>query len=210
MTEGVSMVPVGPADYAFRLALWHTFGKHTGELAEDILVRKAVEIERNGWTLWSFRKMKMLDDWVRYLTSAQQPRVLVFCSDRGGQDPLARGGTAKGVDCRSYRLIGERSWRPLPEGVRVPHTFRSGERYASAFVVQRIIHPVKDLEGPSIEIEWLSRDGTWRSGCTPTTGGLPSRGEFLIRPGGMGTMRGVGTILELKSPYLAEVSTDLA
>lgn len=195
-------------NYAFELAFWHTFGDHSKESAADILVRKPAEIASNGWTLWSFRKMKLLHDWMRQLTSVRQERVLVFCSDRGGKDPLARGGTAKKAECQSYRLVGERLWRPLPEGVRVPHTFPFGKGNASAFMVQRVIHPVEDFERPSIE--WLRKDGNWCHGANPNTGGLPTQGEYLIRRGGIGKMRGVGTILELKPPYLAEVRTDPA
>jgi hypothetical protein len=36
---------------------------------------------------------------------------------------------------------------------------------------------------------------------------LPTRGEYLIRPGGTSSMRTVGAVLELKTPYLAIVST---
>ena len=202
-------------NYAFKLAFWHTFGDHAGESSAKIRVRKRNEIRKNGWTLWSFRKMKMLEDWVHHLKSVQQPRVLVFCSDRGGKDPLGCEDTAEEiekVECQSYRLIGERSWTPICrlKGVSVPHPFPLGRGCASAFVVRRVIHPVEGFEGSSIKIEWLNKDSEWRSGPTPTKGGLPTRGEFLIRPGGIGTMRGVGTILELESPYLAEVSTDPA
>jgi hypothetical protein len=213
---GMFMALPRSTDYSFTLALWHTFGDHAGEPAANILARKGGEIARNGWTLWSFRKMKMLDEWVRHLVSVEQPRVLVFCSARGGSDPLRLGGKKsrekKKYDCQNYRLIGERTWQPVPGGVRVPHTFYvdDKEKVASAFVVRRIVYPVAGFRGSSISIEWLRSDGRWDSGPDPCEHGLPTKGEFLIRPGGKGKMREVGAILELKSPYLAEVRPDPA
>jgi hypothetical protein len=187
--------------YAFKIAFWHTFGDHAREPAQAILVRKANEIRANGWTLWSFQYRRMLDDWLRHLTSVPQEKVLVFCSDPCGADPRQQ------VECRSHRLVGEREWRRLPEKVKVPHSFPSGQTKASAFVVQRVIHPVARFDRPSVE--WLSREGEWCGGYQSGPrwcAGLPTRGEYLIRPGGSGRIRGVSAILELKAPYLAEVT----
>ena len=91
----------------------------------------------------------------------------------------------------------------MPPEVRIPHPFRPSakQKRASAFVVQRIIYPVK-FNGP--ELEWLDKDGDWRHGS------VPSRGEYLIRPGGDKPMRSVRAVLELKPPYLAIVTTDKA
>lgn len=195
----------------FRIGFWHPFGPHSNEGAAQILERKREEIEANGWTLWSFKYRRMLDDWYRELTMAEQEKICVFCSSGGGSDPFRRGGTARVNDCRSYRLVGQADWRPMPDGVRVPHTFPLGKGQASAFVVQRVVHPVQPFAPPPVE--WLSRDGQWRRGyqrgrrwCP----GIPSRNEFLIRPGGTSQMRSVLAILELRPPYLAVVSTDPA
>jgi hypothetical protein len=196
-----------PVNYAaFGIGFWHPFGPHGGETTAQILQRKVKEIAENGWTLWSFQHRTMLDAWQGHLISAAPEEVLVFCSAGGGNDPLNRGGTVRVADCRSYRFVGETEWRSTPERVRVPHTFRFGRGHASAFVIQRIIHPVEPFDLPAVE--WLSEDGQWRKAFQSGQGrGIPSRGEYLIRPGGTCRMRKVGAVLELRPPYLAVVST---
>lgn len=81
---------------------------------------------------------------------------------------------------------------------------------ASAFVVQRIHCRVEHFERPAIE--WLSKNGVWRDHFESGRQGIPSRGEYLIRTrqGGSLIMRDVRALLELKDPFLAEVSTDVA
>ena len=91
----------------------------------------------------------------------------------------------------------------MPKRIRVPHTFPLGIGQASAFVVQRVIHPLQPFQ--PTPVEWYCpSDGPWRQDRVPT------RGEYLIRPGGRIRMRSVRAILELKPPYLAVVSTDPA
>jgi hypothetical protein len=82
----------------------------------------------------------------------------------------------------------------------VPHPFRKGNSQASAFVVRRVIHPIVPFALPAVE--WFSSKGQWRQDPVPT------RGQYLIRPGGMVPMRSVRAVLELRAPYLAVVSAD--
>jgi hypothetical protein len=188
----------------FEVAFWHPFGSHGGEEPKEIIARKRSEIEANGWTLWSYQYRPMLDDWHRELSAAERKAVFVFCSQgRGATDPAWDGTLKRPIDCQSYRFIGEEGtkWRPVPRAVRVPHPFRPGKKLASAFVVQRVIHPVESFQGPPVE--WFSRNkGPW---CQVR---IPTRGEYLIRPGGTIAMRNVSAILELKPPYLAVVTPD--
>lgn len=188
----------------FRMGFWHPLGPHGKETPEQIIERKRGEIAANGWTLWSFQHRPMLDAWHRELSSAETEAVFVFCSEgKGAVDPDREGAKVETVDCRSYRFVGQAEWQPIPEGVRVPHPFRPGKKVASAFVVRGIIHPVVPFESPAVE--WFSpTKGGW---CQ---GGLPTRGEFLIRPAGAIRMRGIRAVLELKAPYLAFVSTEEA
>lgn len=63
------------------------------------------------------------------------------------------------------------------------------------------MHPVDAFDRPALE--WFSREnGGWLQ--RP----LPTRGEYLIRPGGSFPMRKVSAVLKLKPPYLAVVSTE--
>jgi hypothetical protein len=194
----------------FKIAFWHPFGPAALETPEQIIRRKCKEIEQNGWTLWSFRHRLMLNDWHRKLLSAKRNAVFVFCSDSPrAEDPARKKGTrSKSIDCQSYRFVGDKDtrWRPMPKGVSVPHPFRPSkkQKLASAFVVKRIIFPVKPFDGPAVE--WFSLNkGPWRQERVPT------HGEHLIRRGGGIAMRRVRMVLELKPPYdLAVVTPDKA
>lgn len=182
----------------FAFAIWHPFGPHGRELPEAIIQRKRREIEVNGWTLWSFqhRREEMLRRWHGLLASAGAP-ALVFCANSAGAvDPSAGVGTT-----RSYRFIDQDEWRALPEAIKVPHPFRGQGRDASAFVVQRIVHPLDPFDCP---VEWLFRNGQWRQDR------VPSRGEYVIRPGGTVPIRSVRAVLELGKPFLAVVGPDPA
>src|SRR5271169_1802413 len=184
----------------FSIAFWHPFGPHGRETPQEIIARKRAEVEVNGWTLWSFQYRSMLADWQRELSTAGQNGVFAFCSEgRGAVDPDREGTASRAADCQSYRFIGEADWRATPTGVRVPHPFRPRKTLASAFVVQRIIYPVEPFQRPAVE--WFSpTKGPW---CQTK---VPTRGEYLSRPGGAFAMRSVSAVLELKPPYLAIVT----
>ena len=62
----------------FELGFWHPFGEHGRESPLDIIHRKRSEIEKNGWTLWSFqyRTPETLRDWCRELSATKSGEVL--------------------------------------------------------------------------------------------------------------------------------------
>jgi hypothetical protein len=187
---------------AFKIGFWHPFGPHGRETPEQIIERKRGEIAANGWTLWSFqyRRLLVLEAWFHELSASGPSAVPVFCSEgRGAVDPAEAGVPVGTTECRSYRFVSQDQWRPWPAGVRVPHPFRGDRRQASAFVVERIAYPVEPFALPAVE--WLS-EGRWREDRVPT------RGEYLIRPGGKTQMRPGRAVLELRIPYLALVSAD--
>jgi len=185
----------------FELAFWHPFGSHGREPPKDIIRRKRSEIEANGWTLWSFQFRQMLDDWHQKLCSAKPKTVFVFCSESpAAVDPARDGTSAKPTDCKKYRFVGneDTEWHAMPRQVRVPHPFRPSKNLASAFVVQRVHYPIINQFHPVVE--WFSQnEGPWRQDRIPT------RGEYLIRLGGVFPIRRVSAVLELKPPYLAIV-----
>jgi hypothetical protein len=187
---------------AFEVGFWHPFGPHGRETTEQILERKRQEIQANGWTLWSFqyRRPEVLDEWYYCLSSVSGSKAVVFCSHSPeAVDPACVGNTVEISDCQSFRFIGETGWKEWPNQIRVPHPFRGKKKQASAFVSERIIYPVTEFI-PS-PVEWLSK-GQWRQDRVPT------RGEYLIRRGGLITMRKIGAVLELCPPYLAVVSAE--
>jgi len=184
----------------FEIAFWHPFGPHVGETMEQIIERKRAEIQANGWTLWSFQFRQMLCAWQDELSAAERNEVFAFCSK--GSHAVDPAGEP--TECRSYRFVGEEDseWRPMPNGVRVPHPFRPGKKRASAFVVKRVICPGESFRRPAVE--WFSKKGAW---CQSR---VPSRGVYLIRPGGTMPMRNVSAVLELKPPYLTVLSAEMA
>jgi hypothetical protein len=177
------------------IGFWHPFGPHAGETAEQIIKRKKEEIEKNGWTLWSFQKRtkEFYSIWIKNINENNPINVLVFCSEgKGARDPK---GEPKYY--RHYKTIGENEWKKIPIDVHVPHP--SAKNEAAAFIVKNIIYPTEHCG--KINIEWLRRDG-WR-----TDKGIPTRGEYLIKAGQGQFMRNYRAILELKYPYIAQVST---
>jgi hypothetical protein len=64
-----------------------------------------------------------------------------------------------------------------------------------------VVYPVESFDPPTGE--WCSpQNGPWRRGR------LPTRGEYLIRTGGVEKMRRCRAVLILRDPYLAVVSAE--
>jgi hypothetical protein len=202
----------GPMNWeTFNLAFWHPFGWHGRESPQDILRRKRLETEENGWTLWSFRYRPMMNNWYHELSSVEPGPVFVFCSQwEGGRDPGGPETTNTTLDCTHYQFVGgDKRWQPLPSLIRVPHPFPFGGRLASAFVVATVHYPLQPFPRPGVE--WFSKTkGPWRREIVirSTMHSYPTRGEYLLRRGGTNLLRQVSAILELKPPYLACVAIE--
>jgi hypothetical protein len=197
--SGVNLARVISSE--FNVGIWHPFGPHGRETAEEIISRKRTEIGVNGWTLWSFqyRRQEILEEWFRHLSNVRNP--VVFCSmSLNAVDPASTGIPVEPRECLAYRSCGEIVWQTIPPGVKVRHPFRGKRKQASAFVIKQIIHPA-EFDCPNVQ--WLSK-GVWQESR------LPTRGEYLIQRGGSQPMRAVRAFLELQPPYLAVVSAELA
>ena len=181
-------------DLMFSRAFWHPFGAHGDEGPDEILARKRGEVERNGWTLWSFqhRRPEVLAAWHRDLATVGG-RSIAICSD----SPSARSPSGQVEYCSHFKLVDHDAWVPMPAGITVPHPFRATRRNASAFVVNRIIYPIDVGDLPAVE--WLLSDGAWRRDR------LPTHGEYLLRRGGASPIRKPLAVLELRAPFLATV-----
>jgi hypothetical protein len=174
----------------FEIGFWHPFGPHAGESAEDIIERKRREIESNGWTLWSFQFRNTLGLWRQKIEKMNPRNVLVFCSEgKGARDPK---GDRK--CCTYYVPVGEVGPKAIPSKIKVPHPMGDKTK-GSAFIVRNIIYPA---QYEAISVEWL-KDDQWQS--RP----LPTRPEYLIKCGQGLPMRKFRAVLELQTPYLAEV-----
>lgn len=178
----------------FEIGFWHPFGPHAGETAEEIIKRKQKEIKANGWTLWSFqyRTPETLQTWHREINKKKPKNVLVFCSEGiGATDPKS-----KAKYCKNYKLVNQPDFQPIPTTIKIPHPLGKKTR-GSAFVVKDIIYPV-DFSSKSVK--WLYQNKEWRADRVPT------RSEYLIKPGSGESMRKYRATLVLKSPYLAEIT----
>lgn len=177
------------------LAFWHPFGPHGGETPDEILARKNREVEKNGWTLWSFqhRGPRTHDLWKRELCKARTLRVLVFCSKGRGRDPAGDRAQA-----RFYRNSSQDKWVRIPPAVSIPHPFGKQES-ASAFWVKRILSrdevPIPNLW------QWfeIASEG-WVSDRQ-----IPTRPEFLLQGGRGMHLRDFETVLELAPPFVVEI-----
>jgi hypothetical protein len=177
----------------FQIGFWHPFGPHGDEGPDQILRRKRQEIAANGWTLWSFQHRKCLEQWHAEIMNVGPRVVLIFCAE--SRDAHAPTGERK--RCTHYRPV-HKTVKPIPSAVYIPHPMGKKSQ-GSAFIVDKIIFPVEFSQLP---IEWMKKDGTWQ------TDSLPTRPEYLIRPGNGQRMRPVRAILELKAPYLAAISVN--
>lgn len=176
----------------FTVGFWHPFGPHAGESRDHILSRKSKEVEDTGWTLWSFQPRKTLAEWRHWLPPKNSnDRVYVLCSDSKNTAKDPKGEVA---NCKYYSSPLDNKWAIIPGTMSVPHPFR-GE-YASAFVVQRVLHPIR-FRNPNFQIEWYHTENRiWSSN------NLPTRPEYLIRKGGYSILRSVYAVLELYYPYV--------
>jgi len=190
------------------IAFWHCFGKHAGEDPDHILERKKKEIQKKGWTLWSFSKRKFstsLYPWREQIKKAAPSKVIVYCSASPKAKDPARNPEGCTARASEYQCSEGEPWLRIPESVCVPHPF--GEKVeASAFKVARVVFPsTAGLDDRGFK--WFKvKTGRWRKEG-PRPGELPTRpGEFLIRrPGGKCKLREVYAILELAPPYVVMI-----
>jgi hypothetical protein len=186
----------------FKMGFRHPFGPHAKEVPDDILLRKKGEVERNGWTLWSFRSNKKLETWNQELIAANPPSMFVFCMGMKTRDP---GGSKD--HCTKFRHVNASGWEDIPHTIEVPHPFKPGEREAAAFVVELVEYPIRSFSPPAVM--WFhEKMHRWEDGVEGAWGTqpYPYQGETLIRSGGTQRMgNDVHAILKLKPPYLAYV-----
>ena len=62
----------------FETGFWHPFGPYTGLSVAEILEWKRSEVERHGWTFWSFAFSSSTDAWLDLLAKLQ--RLCSLCA----------------------------------------------------------------------------------------------------------------------------------
>ena len=68
MTSGRISIPWDD----FQLGFWHPFGPYTGLSVGAILRWKQDEVQRHGWTFWSFAYSRVAE-WVELLGKSSAP-----------------------------------------------------------------------------------------------------------------------------------------
>lgn len=178
------------------VGFWHPFGSHANETPEEILNRKSKEIKENGWTLWSFqyRTPESIALWIKEIEILNPSAVLVFCS----YSPHAKSPKSATGYCNEYRHPNESSWRPIPDKIEIPHPLGSRAE-ATGFKVVNVIYPI-DHHIYEDNHEWFCiKDSKWR------TDPVPTRPEYLVRPGGLIKLRKLHAILKLAYPYIVHL-----
>jgi hypothetical protein len=177
-------------------AFWHCFGVHAGESPEHILTRKHREITATGgWTLWSFsgKTFTTIEKWRSEIRKASPAHVFVLCSrSKNAVDPKGKPRLAK-----EFRVTEGSNWLAIPSAIKIPHPF--GDRItASAFKVSKVLQE-SDIKLPD-KYKWLCvGDNAWRDD------NIPTRGEYLLRPGNGVPLRPICAILELRDPFVVEI-----
>lgn len=183
------------------LGFWHPFGPYCGLSANEILRWKSDEVERLGWTFWSFAYARTAAKWYSVLREHSGP-VHVLCSfSPKAQDPFPNEKPRRATH---YRFLNESiEWHPMPSGdedMFVTNPFKR-QGLATALKITRV-EIVQSPVAPTGAVEWFARSKEqWSSRS------LPTRGEFLVRRGGEAKLRPVCAVLECSPPFLAELQS---
>lgn len=129
----------------FRAGFWHPFGAYTGQSAKGVLDLKGGEVERYGWTFWSFAYSSSAGAWLKHLQGTKRS-VWALCS----HSPSARGPDInKGTLLAShFRYLGEDQWLPMPDPglMKVTNPFKR-RGLALGFKVSRVM-PIEPVVPP--------------------------------------------------------------
>jgi hypothetical protein len=179
----------------FNVGFWHPFGPHGDETPIQIIERKKKEIKNNnGWTFWSFqnRSEETLSQWFSEIKQHKGP-IFVVCSDsKGTQNPKGAKFYAK-----QFSYVMSNKWENIPSTIKIPHPFGK-KLLACVFKVKNIIDKSNVILPKGVK--WLClKDRKWRED------NLPTRGEYLLKTGGMCKLRKNYWILELIFPYIAVI-----
>ena len=201
----------------FSVGFWHPFGPHAGETPEQILARKANEVSKNGWTLWSFASRSNdpepeLIRWTDAIRAEGPARVFAFCSNSvtTNRNEKVRNATRnRWVQGHLRQVTGVLA---LTNGSRYPHLLRCRAHfgtndYALVFIVKQIHFAHSLAKQPPVMIEWLDKSGAWRSERLDGGAYYPTHGEYLLRlrSDSPAKLRPVRALLELNPPYVAAI-----
>lgn len=176
------------------LCFYHPVGCHSGERLEEIVYRKKIDIEKYGYTLWSFAKVNPIraNKWKSLLLNNFQEECDVICCGNNTKDPLT-SGEPYWIKEYSTDLI---NWEKVPDKMTSYQRFpKDNKPVASAFIVDKIELGNKMIEKPK---SWfMMKEDRWEEEQS-----IPTRGEFLIKYPDDGFSRLVKLILKIHYPFL--------
>lgn len=181
-----------------QLYFWHPVGPHAGESLAEIVARKGSDVQRFGFTPWSFApaRLERVVAWRAELEKrGQETAIAVGCGDSTSDPSVRSGSEPRWLTEYSEDLV---TWKKLPSKKMTSYhraPSKSGV-VASAFLVTRVSAP------PEMRVarprHWFSaKHSVWYDGA------LPTRGEYLVgQPPPLSSGTRVRVLLELKHPFV--------
>jgi hypothetical protein len=124
----------------FQLGFWHPFGPYTGLTVAQIIEWKRQEIQRHGWTFWSFAYAPSVDAWLKLLTNSCSS-VYALCSESpGARDP--HPGACQAL-ATHFRPVGTRSWQPMPDPAVMKVTMYVVGVFRTTSVAEQVTLPAR-------------------------------------------------------------------
>lgn len=179
------------------LYFWHPVGSHVGESLREIIDRKQNEIQKHGFTLWSFSsaKLERITKWREEIKTANQNDCIIIGTGKKTKDP----GQNKSIYWASEYSSDENIWLPIPKNMCSYHRPKNNKGImASAFFVTKIEAPtsLKVIKPKT----WLqTTKNIWE-----TSQALPSRGQYLIKNPDLNSNTGmpIHVLLHAKPPFV--------
>ena len=178
------------------ICFWHPVGPHGGETLDQIHDRKARDVEKYGFTLWSFAPATALRvyAWRAELRRADVDACRVLCCGNATRDPSLTSGEVRWLTEYSEDLL---VWKKLPHP-RMTSYHREPTKagfVASAFYVTSIEKPRAKVARPD---RWFrANNGAWERSQ------LPTRGEYLVRAPRVGNeWTDLRLLLSVVAPYV--------
>ena len=172
------------------MAFWHPVGAFSGESLLEIIDRKTREINKYGYTLWSFAaaKQERIEQWRQELNK-QECSIIGTGIKTKDPNPHSETWAIESSDNLS-------KWNKIPEITSYHKRAGKNGILASAFVITKVQTPNLLVERPN---NWFrSSDGIWINDHN-----VPSRGQYLIKDPKFGTGKFlVRVLLETTFPYV--------
>jgi len=157
---------------AYPFVFWSPVGPHCGESVTDIFARKTEEINKVGFTLWSFSKLS-IDRVNTIRRELGGNHCYVFCVyNKKNRDPAKSGDKTHWANQISPNKL---QWLNIPHGVETGHPSIDSDGITSSAYVVKSIKLINDKIVFPADI-FLLKQNKWESQC-----GLGRFGQKFLR-----------------------------